>query len=167
MRDLEELNAASDLEAHAAFLQCCGSTKWARRMVERRPFKDRSELFVTADAVWKALETDDWLEAFAAHPKIGEEKSSDSSHASRWATEEQSGARLAEQETLEELADANREYERHFGYIFIVCATGKSADEMLGLLRSRLANDPFTELPVAAEEQRRITRLRLEKLLSQ
>jgi OHCU decarboxylase len=164
--DVGQLNALSPEEAFTALLQCCGSVKWARRVADERPFADTHELLLTADHVWWSLEAPDWLEAFGAHPKIGEKKAAASSESSRWAAQEQSGASLASSETLNELTKANHDYERRFGYIFIVCATGKSADEMLALLHVRLKNEPDTELRIAAEEQRRITHLRLEKLLS-
>ncbi|MBV9958871.1 MAG: 2-oxo-4-hydroxy-4-carboxy-5-ureidoimidazoline decarboxylase [Acidobacteria bacterium] len=164
--DVERLNALTPEEAEASLLKCCGSAKWAARVAASRPFEDMHELLLTADHVWWALDSPDWLEAFAAHPKIGEKKAADSSASANWAAEEQRGATGASGDTLQELAQANHDYERRFGYIFIVCATGKSADEMLALLKERLHHEPDTELRIAAEEQRRITHLRLEKLLS-
>ena len=140
-------------------LACCGSKRWAQRMAEARPFSDDAELFADADRIWAALSKEDWLEAFAAHPKIG-------ARAAGQAAAEQAGARGASAETLAALAAANREYEERFGYIFIVRASGKSAEEMLDLCRRRLHNAPAEELRVAAEEQRKIMRLRLEKMLS-
>jgi OHCU decarboxylase len=142
------------------FLACCGSRAWARRMNEARPFRDTEHLLETADRVWWSLTPADWREAFAAHPRIGEKSGS------RWSRQEQSGAASAQAAALAELAEANREYEERFGHIFIICATGKTAEEMLGLLRARLAHDPETELKVAAQEQRKITRLRLQKWLA-
>lgn len=162
------LNAMSYEEAAANFLKCCGSANWANRMAESRPFRDEQHLFDTADHLWRQLCQTDWLEAFRHHPKIGEtpvQTSAPSPEAQRWAADEQSATRHAQQQTLEELARANREYQARFGYIFIVCATGKTAEQMLALLRQRLQNDPGAEIAVAADEQRRITRLRLEKLL--
>lgn len=136
-------------------------------MVEARPFEDTRELLLTADHVWWSLDALDWLEAFGAHPKIGEKKlAPEPSASSRWAADEQSGASRASEETLASLTKANRDYERRFGYIYIVCATGKSAEEMLTLLQERLQNEPDMELRIAAEEQRRITHLRLGKLLN-
>jgi len=161
------LNGVSREEAERLLLGCCGSTNWARRMVERRPFQGTSELEETADRVWRELGREDWLEAFGRHPKIGEKAAAHSASAQtrRWSEEEQAGTKAARQDVLAALVEANRAYEARFGYIFIVCATGKSSEEMLALLQDRLQNDPDTELRVAAEEQRRITRLRLEKLL--
>jgi OHCU decarboxylase len=146
-------------EAEAAMLACCGSKRWARRMARARPFPGEDELFANADRIWRELSEDDWLEAFAAHPRIG-------ARASGQAAAEQAGARGASAETLAALTRANREYEERFGHIFIVCASGRSAEEMLDLCRRRLHNEPREELQAAAEEQRKITRLRLEKWLS-
>jgi OHCU decarboxylase len=164
---LRKLNSLPPPEATAELLKCCGSTRWAREMCARRPFLDSRELAETADRVWLALGREDWLEAFRSHPKIGgrEAERETGEGARRWSEEEQGGTRDAAREVLDELAEANREYERRFGHIFIVCATGKSAAEMLALLRLRLGNDPEAELRVAAEEQRRITQLRLKKSL--
>lgn len=164
---LERLNALSPEEAEADLLQCCGSTSWARRMAQSRPFQGMRDLLETADRIWWDLDRKDWLEAFSRHPKIGEsvaaQGGTDETH--RWSNEEQAGTRGARQEVLAALAEANRAYQARFSYTFIVCATGKSSEEMLALLRQRLQNDPGTELRIAAEEQRRITHLRLEKLL--
>jgi OHCU decarboxylase len=161
---VDRLNALSLAEAEAAFLACCGSRAWAGRMTEGRPYHDAGHLFETADRVWWSLDREDWLEAFAAHPRIGEKKTA-ADRSGRWSAQEQAGAVDAEAAVLAELAEANRTYAERFGHIFIVCATGKSAGEMLGLLRARLDNDPETEVRVAAEEQRKITRLRLTKWL--
>ncbi len=164
---LERLNALSAEEAAAELLQCCGSTNWARRMAAQRPFRGLADLLDTGDRIWRELGREDWLEAFSRHPKIGEKAAAQagSVQTRRWSEQEQAGTRAAPQDVLEALAEANREYQARFGYIFIVCATGKSSEEMLALLRNRLQNDPGAELRIAAEEQRRITRLRLEKLL--
>ncbi len=158
------LNALPMPEAEAEFLACCGSRSWARRMVEGRPYADTAELMAMADRVWWSLAPADWQEAFAAHPAIGENKVGAEDRSRRWSEQEQSGVASAEAALLAELAEANRIYAERFGTIFIVCATGKSAGEMLGLLRSRLGNDPEVELRVAAEEQQKITRLRLLKV---
>jgi OHCU decarboxylase len=158
-----KLNALSPAEAAAAFLACCGSRVWAWRMTAGRPYADTAELLETADRVWWSLEPADWQEAFAAHPRIGEKKTDGDDRFRRWSEQEQAGATSSEAAVRAELVEANRLYDERFGHIFIVCATGKSAQEMLDLLRSRLDNDPDTELRVAAEEQRKITRLRLLK----
>ena len=161
-----KLNALPPAEAEKAFLACCGSRTWGQRMTDGRPYADTAELLETADRVWWSLAPADWQEAFAAHPRIGERKAAGEDQFRRWSEQEQAGATSAESAILAELAEANRIYDERFGHIFIVCATGKSAGEMLGLLRSRLDNDPETELRVAAEEQRKITRLRLLKIES-
>ncbi|MGH7485551.1 MAG: 2-oxo-4-hydroxy-4-carboxy-5-ureidoimidazoline decarboxylase, partial [bacterium] len=130
-----------------------------RQMIAARPFPSWSELVQQAETIWFALNPDDWREAFAAHPRIGDKSGS------RWARQEQSATSSASSESLDALAAANREYEARFGHIYIVCATGKSVDEMLALARQRLKNSPADELRVAAEEQMKITKLRLMKLV--
>jgi OHCU decarboxylase len=166
--NLARLNALGAAEAEKELLKCCGSNAWARALAAQRPFGGTRELLKAADEIWWSLDTDDWLEAFAAHPKIGGRRAAreQDAQAQSWSEQEQSGARDAEGFTLEELAEANRAYEEKFGHIFIVCATGKTAAEMLALLRARQSNDAATELRNAAEEQRQITHLRLEKLLT-
>src|SRR5919204_961083 len=160
---LEELNAAPEYAARDELLRCCGSTRWARQMTEARPFSTVEALAETADKIWRGLARSDWLEAFAAHPRIGE---SSSAGGEPWSEREQSGVRTASAQVRDRLAAANREYEARFGYIFIVCATGKSAGEMLEILEHRLTNRPEEELPIAAEEQRKIMQLRLVRLLA-
>jgi OHCU decarboxylase len=164
---LAALNALSAAEAEAELLACCGSQRWAREMAVRRPFADVEALLAAADQVWWSLAADDWHEAFRAHPRIGERKAAPAqgARAAGWSRQEQAGATDAAASVADALAAGNREYERRFGHIYIVCAAGKSAEEMLGILRSRLANDAETELRVAAGEQAQITRLRLAKLL--
>jgi 2-oxo-4-hydroxy-4-carboxy-5-ureidoimidazoline decarboxylase len=152
------------LEDTRAFLTtCCGSTRWVERMLERRPFGSDAELLAAARSEWFALTPDDWREAFGHHPKIGDRESLRARFpdTADLAAHEQRGVAAASDATLDALAAANRVYEETFGYIFIICATGKTAAEMLALLRDRLANDPQTELRIAAEEQAKITQLRL------
>jgi OHCU decarboxylase len=127
-------------------------------MADRWPFARTETMLAAADAVWIGLDPEDWLEAFRAHPKIGERTSSSLPQ------QEQSGAASASADQLEELARLNRDYQRRFGYIFIVCATGKTTDEMLAALNERLQNPPEVEIHIAVEQQRQITRLRLLKL---
>lgn len=167
MEGLERLNTLTQEEAESELLKACGSTLWARRMTEERPFRDLQGLLEKADAEWWVLDEEDWLEAFSRHPKIGEKASShaQAEEASKWSAEEQSGASSADEETRRELAELNRAYLQKFGYIYIICATGKTADEMLAILKERLKNDPEVEIRNAAEEQRKITHLRLSKLL--
>lgn len=140
--------------------RCCGSTAWVRNMIERMPFADEDDLLKAAGEVWWALEHQDWLQAFAAHPKIGDRSNS------KWSSEEQSGMNTAGAQTALDMKTLNEEYERKFGYIFIVCATGKTADEMQHLLIERLKNDPEDEIRISAREQAEITKLRLRKLLA-
>ena len=164
---LEALNRGSDDEAAAALARCCGAEAWVRAMCAARPFRDRGHLLEAAERASDGLGRGDWLEAFAHHPRIGDREALRQRFASTaaWAGEEQQGAAQASEAVLDRLARGNEEYLRRFGYIFIVCATGKSASEMLALLESRLGNDPGRELAIAAGEQRKITRLRLEKLV--
>jgi OHCU decarboxylase len=166
--ELDRLNSLSAAEAEAEFLKCCGSTRWAKRMGEARPFMDREEVSSKADAIWWSLNKEDWLEAFRAHPQIGERKAAaqQSHQAANWSAQEQSQAQQAADEIKAAIAEGNYVYEDRFGFIFIICASGKSANEILTALRQRLANDAETELRVAAEEQRQITLLRLKKLLT-
>lgn len=164
---LDEFNALPREEAEGELMKCCGSRRWAQDVAAARPFVDEDQLLDAADLSWWSLEETDWLEAFSHHPQIGETKSErpQTAEASRWSEEEQSGTRGADAEVARSLASANRAYLQKFGYIFIVCATGKSSSDMLALLQQRLPNDPATELRIAAEEQRRITHLRLRRLL--
>ena len=164
---LDQLNRLDDEAARAALERCCGARRWVERVSGTRPFRDREALLAAAARAFAGLERADWLEAFAHHPKIGDRASLRAKYASTaaWAGEEQRGASAAGEATLEALAEGNRAYEERFGYIFIVCATGKSAEEMLALLRGRLPNPPERELRIAGEEQMKITNLRLAKLL--
>lgn len=159
------LNALPPQMAEAAFLACCGSERWARRMVQRRPFEDADDLLAAADAIWWELAPENWLEAFSKHPRIGDKPKQESDRERAWSEQEQAAAALTPELTRAALAEANRAYEKRFGYTFIVCATGKTAEEMLAILSARIQNDPDTELRTAAEEQRKITELRLKKFL--
>lgn len=145
--------------AAADLLKCCGSARWAHEMAAHS-FPNPKEVLATADSIWWSLAQADWLEAFHAHPRIGERSES------RWPQEEQHAARHASHDTAIELREANRFYEERFGFIFIVCATGKSAEQMLRMLRERMEHDAETELRIAAEQQRQITHLRLKRLLT-
>jgi allantoicase len=164
---VRHLNALPLVDARHELLACCGSSEWAARMLARRPFRDLRHILEASDATWRALSAEHWLEAFRAHPRIGERKParSDAPPAARWSEQEQAKALHADPKVLAELERGNREYEDRFGHIFIVCATGKHADEMLSMLRERMNNTKDAELPVAAEEQRKIMSLRLEKLV--
>jgi 2-oxo-4-hydroxy-4-carboxy-5-ureidoimidazoline decarboxylase len=164
---LDQLNRLDDAAARAALERCCGARRWVDAVCAARPFADREALFAAAASAFGSLERADWLEAFTHHPRIGDLESARAKYTSTaaWAGDEQRGAATAAESTLAALIDGNRTYEERFGYIFIVCATGKSADEMLHLLHGRVANPPERELRNAAEEQMKITKLRLEKLL--
>lgn len=165
--NLNELNELSNDDAFEAFQKCCGSTRWTRQMVDARPFASRDELMETADDIWWELDRDDWLEAFGAHPRIGDIDTLREKYSSTrsWSESEQQGVDSASEQTLQRLAEANDEYFEKFRYIFIVCASGKSAAQMLDILESRLPKDPGDELEIAAGEQAKITEIRLNKLL--
>lgn len=168
MRLVEFLNAKSTEELVETFLRCCGSTRWAKQMANSAPFSSRNDLHLTAIGIWNALGKEDYLEAFKAHPQIGasiEDLRKKFSKTSDWSSGEQSGMQVASEQTLQALKVANAQYLDRFGYIFIVCATGKSAEEMLAIVQARLLNDPKEELLIAAKEQEYITTIRLEKLL--
>jgi len=162
------LDTSTHAEAVAALLACCGSTVWAGAMAAHRPFGDLARVLEAADAIWAGLAKSDWLEAFRAHPRIGEARAEkeQSALARQWSHEEQAASGPPASEVRAALAAGNRAYDERFGHIYIVCATGKTQAEMLAILRERLENDPEKELAVAAEEQRKITRIRLEKLCS-
>lgn len=171
-RGVDRLNALPRAGAVAELLQCCGSRAWAETMADARPFADAAALLDTGEAVWRVLAREDWLEAFRAHPRIGERarphafaRGSLEQRDPGWSEQEQARVRIAGAGALAELAALNRLYEERFGHIFLICATGLGADEIRAALRQRLASDPETELHSAAEEQRKITRLRLERLL--
>ena len=157
----------SESRARKVLAECCGASRWVSGMVAQRPFRSRAAILLAADEIWRSLNPADWREAFSHHPRIGERKSAmpQSERGSAWAAGEQSGVEQARESVRAELAAANREYEQRFGYIYIVFATGKSAEEMLVIARERLRNDPDVELHAAAAEQLKITRLRLDKLL--
>jgi OHCU decarboxylase len=166
---LNRLNSLDPAQAEREFLKCCGSGEWAKRMIVERPFEDFDDLIAKADNVWWLLEPQDWLEAFQSHPKIGQKKAEQpvSSEAQAWSDQEQSGTRNSTRETAEALTALNNVYEEKFGFIFIVCATGKTSEELLAILRQRLVNNPDEELHNAAAEQAQIIQLRLKKLIGQ
>jgi len=156
MEPWRRLDLASPGEARTLLAGCCGSTRWVDAMLARRPFGSMTALLESAASIWRGLSQADWLEAFSHHPKIGD------TNARGVARREQSGAASAPDEVVRELAAANREYEARFGHLFIICATGKSAESMLEALRDRLGNDAETEIRIAAEEQLKIAQLRLK-----
>ena len=166
---LDSFNALTYDEAMKDLLRCCGARRWATQMAARRPFHTLEEVLTTADQLWSACDRTDMVEAFRHHPKIGDVASLRTRFATtkQWAEGEQAGVRAAADEVLKRLAAGNEAYEQKFGYIFIVCATGKTAEEMLALLEARLVNAPALELKIAAGEQAKITRIRLGKLLQE
>jgi 2-oxo-4-hydroxy-4-carboxy-5-ureidoimidazoline decarboxylase len=161
------LNALSPDRAMDAFRSCCGASRWVMGMVSSMPFSSREAVVIAADAVWAKLGPDDWREAFAHHPRIGERPrvAKQGTQAAQWSADEQEDVSTADVAVRAELEAVNREYEARFGFIYIVCATGRSAEELLAFARERMQNSLETELRVAAEEQRTITKLRVEKLL--
>ncbi|KAA9345526.1 2-oxo-4-hydroxy-4-carboxy-5-ureidoimidazoline decarboxylase [Adhaeribacter soli] len=165
---LQDLNALDNQALKEALFMCCGSSKWVERLSVLFPFPKEDQLFNEAEQIWYDLEERDWLEAFSHHPKIGDTNALREKFAStaQWASGEQAGVNHTSEIVLNELAEANHFYEQKFGYIFIICATGKSAEEMLDSLRARLQNPPDLEMKIAMGEQNKITRIRLEKLLA-
>jgi len=156
-------------DAEREILACCGSRTWAASMASKRPIQDEASLLAASDVAWQNLKEADWLEAFRSHPRIGEtlEEKTATAQSSAWSAQEQKKAAAADEAIKMALLWGNREYEQKFRRIFIVCATGKSASEILEILRRRLHNDEATELRQAAEEQRQIMHIRLKKWLAQ
>lgn len=165
---LARWNGLSAEDAAREVLACCGSSAWARELAGRRPFEGESALVAASDEIWNRLTATDWIEAFSKHPRIGEQKARvvASSQSAAWSAQEQKGVGAAAESVQAALLAGNQQYEEKFGRVFIVCATGKSAEEMLGILNGRLRNDAATELRAAAEEQRKITNIRLKKWLA-
>ena len=166
------LRAMPEPELQAALKSCCGSTSWVSAMCDERTkspraFASLESVKLRAADLWSALGPKDWDEAFRAHPRIGEQQAAavQSAVAQSWSTKEQASVDTASEATKDELRRANLAYEQKFGRIYIVCATGKTAEEMLAIAKERMSNDPDTELRRAVEEQRKITDLRLEKLV--
>jgi len=159
----QTIDSADPEEARRILARACGSSRWVDRMLELRPFAGRAELLSAARQVWDDLGAEDWREAFSHHPQIGDratlEKRFPATH--DLSAREQAGIGAASGDVLGRLAAANQEYLARFGYIFIVCASGRGAEEMLGILQNRLENDPAAELQIAAREQAAITALRL------
>jgi 2-oxo-4-hydroxy-4-carboxy-5-ureidoimidazoline decarboxylase len=166
--NIQQLNQLSHAEIFAELQKCCGSDSWIKAMISRRPYSDKQSLQQISDKIWSTVSEKDILEAFSHHPQIGDVESLKKKFANtaNWASNEQQGAQQATDETLNALKKGNEDYLNKFGFIFIVCATGKSAQQMLDLLNERLSNDQAIELHIAATEQNKITHLRLDKLLS-
>lgn len=166
MEPWRRLDLAAPDEARALLFLCCGSTRWVDSMLERRRFGSMDALLDAASSIWSELTEADWREAFSHHPRIGDRtmQGARSVETRTLSEREQAGVDTASDQVLDALADANREYERRFGYIFIVCATGLTASQMLAALEARLGNDPATEIRIAAAEQAKITAIRLKKI---
>jgi 2-oxo-4-hydroxy-4-carboxy-5-ureidoimidazoline decarboxylase len=169
MSYLDEWNTMSADDAGSAILSCCGSTAWAHGLSARRPLGSLPELLAASDAAWWSLGESDWKQAFDSHPRIGEThaQAAATEASLEWSSGEQSSAMLSDEAAKFRLAEGNRAYEAKFGRIFIVCATGKSAQEMLAILERRMHNTAEAELQEAAEQQREITHIRLRKWLTQ
>jgi len=163
---LEEWNKTDAQTARDTMLACCGATRWATQMTDLRPIPSIASLSEAADRVWATMIESDWLEAFACHPRIGERKAAPASQqATVWSQQEQAAAEVATKSVADELAEGNALYEQRFGFTYIVCAAGKTADEMLAILKRRLVNHRMAELREAAEQQRQIMQIRLGKWL--
>jgi 2-oxo-4-hydroxy-4-carboxy-5-ureidoimidazoline decarboxylase len=164
---MDEFNALGPQDARAALALCCVSDNWISGVLAGRPYVSPAALIANATDVWSSLPAEDYLQAFEGHPKIGDVNSLRERYAASGdlAASEQAGVQGAQEDTIERLALGNDTYEDRYGYIFIVCASGKSAIDMCDLLDARLGNTPEVEIGIAAEEQRKIFTLRLEKML--
>jgi 2-oxo-4-hydroxy-4-carboxy-5-ureidoimidazoline decarboxylase len=162
----DPINAATAEHAAVLLKRCCGSTRWVERMLEHRPFASDAALHHAADVTWTDLDRRDYLEAFTHHPRLGEDmaKLRERFATADWSAGEQSGVAAADEATLEALRAGNLAYEERFGFVFLLCATGKGAHEVLAQLEVRMGNDPAVELRIAAAEQAKITHLRLARL---
>jgi 2-oxo-4-hydroxy-4-carboxy-5-ureidoimidazoline decarboxylase len=165
---LAQWNEADSETAMSTMLACCGAHRWAESMIAHRPIADEQELHEIAGRAWGNMNEADWMEAFACHPRIGDRKSAHaSSQSATWSQQEQSSVISAAETTLTQLAEGNARYEDRFGFTYIVCATGKSPEEMLSILKRRLSGDLSSEMREAAEQQRQIMHIRLRKWLDQ
>lgn len=164
--NLDQLNGLGQEAAGELFRSCCTAERWIEAMVAARPFADEDSLLLTASEIWATMEEPDLLQAFEGHPKIGDVSSLRKKYqnTAALAAGEQASVQQASEDTLERLAQGNEVYEQRFGFIFIVCASGKSAAEMLALLEARVDNSRERELVNAAAEQEKITAIRLRKL---
>jgi 2-oxo-4-hydroxy-4-carboxy-5-ureidoimidazoline decarboxylase len=164
-------NEADEIAARETMLACCGAKRWAAEMTARRPMESVEELKETADRIWRTMRDADWLEAFACHPrigaKVGERKMRERGQSEAWSKQEQAGTSGAGDDVMAQMAEGNTKYEERFGFTYIVCATGKRAKEMLAILNRRLGSTREAELREAAEQQRQIMQIRLNKWLAQ
>lgn len=165
MRGVAWLDGLPEEIARAELLRVTGSLRWIERIVACRPFTDSAALMTAAEGVWDALGPEDWREAFAAHPRIGETRTASGTEVGTWSRDEQSGMDAAKDDVRAALGAAQRRYEARFGHIFLMSAAGRGAEEILAACEARIGNDPATELRTAAAEERKIGRLRLERLL--
>ncbi|WP_441002790.1 2-oxo-4-hydroxy-4-carboxy-5-ureidoimidazoline decarboxylase [Pseudocolwellia agarivorans] len=167
LTQLTQLNEQSKSDAYQALESCCVAPRWVEAMVAARPFSSHEEVYQTAQKIWDELNEDDYLAAFEGHPQIGDVSTLRAKFAAtaEKAGHEQSGMSAADENVLQDMMATNKAYLENFGFIFIVCATGKSAEQMLALIKERINNDRDTELAIAANEQAKITKIRLEKLL--
>ena len=163
---IEDLNHLKEADAHDFFMNCCTAEKWVELMVSSRPYSNFEQLNTVSDQHFSKLDEFDWLQAFDGHPKIGDVNSLKEKYKStkKLASGEQSGMSEADEKVIEEMMSFNQRYLEQNGFIFIVCASGKSASEMLEIIQSRIDNSRETELKIASEEQIKITKIRLEKL---
>lgn len=159
---LDRFNALSHEQAERRLYSCLADHGWAARVARGRPYRDLPALLASAESAWAGLAPGDWLRAFAAHPRIGER----GGHSPAASEREQSAIRQGSPQTLATLASENRLYEERFGHVFLIAASGRTAEEILDAVRRRMSNDPEVEIEVAAGEHRKITRLRLQELLS-
>ena len=166
--NLSEFNKQNPDKSKEDLFKCCGSTSWVNKLMKHFPFVSIADLKIHSDQVWFSCQKNDWLEAFSHHPKIGDKTDANKnlSSTSEWASQEQSAVKDAGQNILSDLSIGNQLYEKKFGYIYIICATGKTAGEMLDILTDRLRNSPEEELLIAINEQNKITHLRIDKLFS-
>ena len=170
MSGVDRLNALSGDEARAGFLRTCGCARWAEEMAGARPFADEEAIFGAALEKWRIATRAELLEAFSHHPRIGDPgsaKTTNDAQGQAWARKEQAGAASASDDAKARLTAGNRAYDAKLGHVYLVCATGKSAEEMLAILTERIAHTPDEELAIAAGEQEKITRIRLERWLSE
>ena len=164
----ERWNELPHDDAEAELLSCCGSRRWAAALSARRPYHSPAQLLEDAAGLWQSLGEDDWFEAFRCHPRIGESAApaaNNTTQSAAWSSQEQGAAQQPDTAIKQAIAENNREYERRFGFIYIVCATGKTAVEMLAILQHRLNRDRSTELHEAAAQQQQITEIRIKKWL--